>query len=230
VSVDVSILVPVYNEEELVDVAIERILAADLGDLSRELIVVDDGSTDRTWAILSALDLPSNVTLLRHPRNLGKGAAVRTALRHADGQWSAIMDADLEYDPEDIQKLLEPLRSGEAEAVFGTRAFESHSAFNFWYVVGNKMLTLAANFIYNAWISDIMTCHKAMATDKFQSLGLRERGFAIEPEITARLLRDGVRIYEVPITYRARGREDGKKLAATDGLRVLRTLIRCRVR
>ena len=139
------------------------------------------------------------------------------------------MDADLEYDPADIPSLLEPLRSGDAEVVFGTRGFQSHSAYSFWYVMGNHTVTFLANLIYNSWISDMMTGQKAMRTEIFRSLSLRERGFAIEAEITARLLRGGVRIYEVPIVYRARSREEGKKLTALDGLRVLLTLVRCRI-
>jgi hypothetical protein len=113
--------------------------------------------------------------------------------------------------------------------VYGVRGFQSHSAFNFWYVVGNKAVTFAANLLYNSWLSDIMTCHKAIRTDTFRSLRLRENGFAIEPEITARLLRARIQIYEVPVTYRARPREAGKKLTSRDGLRVLATLVRCRI-
>ena len=145
------------------------------------------------------------------------------------GKYTAIMDADLEYDARDMHLLLEPLRSGDSRAVFGTRAFQSHSAYSFWYVVGNRVVTLVANLIYNSWISDLMTGQKAMETELFRTLDLRERGFAIEAEITARLLGAGVRIYEVPIGYRARTRREGKKLTGLDGLRVLRTLIRCRL-
>ena len=119
--------------------------------------------------------------------------------------------------------------SGEAHVVFGTRAWTSQSSFSFWYVMGNKSVTMATNVLYNCWISDVMTCHKAMRTELFRSLPLRERGFAIEPEIAARLLRAGERIHEVPISYHARSREAGKKLTSTDGLRVLRTLVRCRL-
>jgi hypothetical protein len=119
--------------------------------------------------------------------------------------------------------------AGDAHVVFGTRSWSSHSAYSFWYVMGNKGVTLATNVIYNCWISDVMTCHKAMSTQLFRSLRLRERGFAIEPEIAARVLLSGERIFEVPISYMARSREEGKKLTALDGLRVLRTLIRCRV-
>jgi dolichol-phosphate hexosyltransferase len=226
---ELTVIVPVYNERERIEEALVQILSADLGVASREIVIVDDGSTDGTSSILDQLDLPPDARCLRHGSNRGKGAAIRTGLRHARGRWSAIMDADLEYEPSDIARLIAPLREGRAEAVFGSRAFESHSAFSFWYVIGNKAVTLAANVLFNSWVSDIMTCHKVMPTEDFRTLSLREPGFAIEPEITGRLLRRGVRIYEVPISYAARSREEGKKLTALDGLRVLRTLLRCRL-
>ena len=166
--------------------------------------------------------------MLTHPSNKGKGAAVRTALAQASAEFAAIL-SDLEYRAEDLGHVLEPLLSGEAHVVFGTRAWTSQSSFSFWYVMGNKSVTFATNVLYNCWISDVMTCHKAMRTDLFRSLPFRERGFAIEPEIAARVLLAGERIHEVPIHYRARGREAGKKLTSADGLRVLRTLVRCRV-
>jgi len=224
-----SILMPVFNERATVEAAIEDALTAELPVPSRELIVVDDGSTDGTRELLSAGTWPENVKVVHHERNLGKGAAVRTALRHAGEDYSAILDADLEYRAADLADVLEPLVSGEAHVVFGTRAWTSQSSFSFWYVIGNKAVTMATNVLYNCWISDVMTCHKAMRTELFRSLPLRERGFAIEPEIAARVLLSGERIHEVPISYRARSRTAGKKLTATDGIRVLRTLVRCRV-
>jgi glycosyltransferase involved in cell wall biosynthesis len=223
-----SILMPVFNERATVERAIDDALTAELPVDSRELVLVDDGSTDGTRELLAGRTWPEQVKVVFHERNLGKGAAVRTALTHATGDLSAILDADLEYDAADLAPVLAPLLSGEARVVFGTRAWASHSAFSFWYVMGNKAVTLATNVLYNCFISDVMTCHKAMHTELFRSLPLSERGFAIEPEIAARVLRAGERIYEVPITYRARTREEGKKLTALDGLRVLRTLVRCR--
>ena len=220
---------PAFNERSTVERAIEDALSAELPVPSRELVIVDDGSTDGTREVLASREWPENVKVLYHERNLGKGAAVRTGLRHASEEFAAILDADLEYRAADLADVLEPLVSGEAHVVFGTRAWTSQSSFSFWYVIGNKAVTMATNVIYNCWISDVMTCHKAMRTDLFRSLPLRERGFAIEPEIAARLLRAGERIHEVPIHYRARSREAGKKLTAFDGLRVLRTLIRCRI-
>ncbi len=224
-----SILMPVYNERRTLAEAIRRVLEADLPADDRELILVDDGSTDGTGELIQRTTWPDAVRVLRHDRNHGKGAALQTALRHARGTFTAIMDADLEYDPADLRKLLEPLVRGDAKVVFGVRGFESHSAFSFWYVLGNKLVTMVANVLFNSWLDDIMTCHKAMRTDVFQSLPLTARGFAIEPEITARVLLAGHRIYEVPITYLARGREEGKKLTALDGLRVVAMLLRCRL-
>lgn len=224
-----SILMPVYDELTTVERAVDDALTAELPVAERQLVLIDDGSTDGTRELLRGREWPDNVTLVLHERNRGKGAALQTGLQHATGHWSAILDADLEYRAADLAPLLEPLLDGQANVVFGTRSWSSHSAFSFWYVMGNKGVTLATNVIYNCFISDVMTCHKAMSTELFRSLRLRERGFAIEPEIAARVLRAGERIYEVPITYAARSREEGKKLTALDGLRVLRTLLRCRV-
>ena len=219
---------PVFNERLRLERAVDAVLAANVSD-DLELLIIDDGSTDGTREILREGSWPAEVRVIYHDRNRGKGAAIRTALAEARGLYTTIMDADLEYEPSDIPALLGPLRAGDAQAVFGTRGFQSHSAYSFWYVVGNRAVTFAANLLYNSWVSDMMTGQKAMSTELFRSLELRAGGFAIEAEITARLLRRGVRIYEVPITYTARSREEGKKLTAVDGLRVVRTLLRCRV-
>jgi dolichol-phosphate hexosyltransferase len=219
---------PVFNERATVEAAIDDALSAEL-PVERELVIVDDGSTDGTSELLRAREWPAEVRVVHHDRNRGKGAAVRTGLEHATGEFSAILDADLEYRAADLAPMLAPLLAGDANVVFGTRAWHAHSSYGFWYVMGNKAVTFATNLVYNCWISDVMTCHKAMRTDVFRSLRLRERGFGIEPEIAARVLQTGERIYEVPITYRARSREEGKKLTALDGVRVLRTLLRCRL-
>jgi dolichol-phosphate hexosyltransferase len=225
---ELTIVMPVFNERLRLERAVDAVLAARVSD-TLELIIVDDGSTDGTREILRDRSWPSEVRVIYHERNRGKGAAIRTALAEARGLYTTIMDADLEYEPTDIPTLLAPLRAGDAQAVFGTRGFQSHSAFSFWYVVGNRAVTFAANLLFNSWVSDMMTGQKAMSTELFRSLDLRAGGFAIEAEITARLLRKGIRIYEVPITYTARSREEGKKLTARDGIRVIRTLLRCRV-
>lgn len=228
-AVDLSIIVPVFNELATVERAIGEMLDAELPVEARELLIVDDGSTDGTRELLFDTAWPASVHLLSHDTNRGKGAAIRTGLTGARGTYTTIMDADLEYDPQNIGELLTPLLDGQADAVYGIRGFQSHSAFSFWYVMGNKLVTFAANLLYNRWLADIMTCHKVMRTELFASLALGANGFAIEPEITARLLRRQARIYEVPVSYNARRREEGKKLTALDGVRVLATLVRCRL-
>jgi dolichol-phosphate hexosyltransferase len=228
-TVDLTIVMPVFNERDTVEEAVQSVLSVELPVDRVELVIVDDGSTDGTSELLDAHPWPEQVRVLRHERNLGKGAALGTGLREARGTYTTIMDADLEYDPSDIAQMLVPLLKNDAEAVYGARGFQSHSAYSFWYVLGNKSVTLVANVLYNSWVADIMTCHKIMRTDLFRSLRLREQGFAIEPEITARLLRRGIRIYEVPVLYRARSRKAGKKLTGLDAARVLWTLLRCRL-
>lgn len=225
-----SVLMPVYNEIDRVERAVTELLEADLRGTERELIIVDDGSTDGTRELLQRTDWPEEVSLHLHARNQGKGAAVRTALQHARGEISAIFDADLEYEPGDLALLVKPILDGHANAVFGVRAFEGHTSHSFLFVMGNRGVTLAANLLFNVYIKDLMTCHKAIRTELFRELPLRSAGFAIEPEIAARLFRRGERIYEVPVNYRARTNEEGKKLTAVDGLRVIATLIRCRFR
>jgi glycosyltransferase involved in cell wall biosynthesis len=223
-----SILMPVYNEQSTVERAIREAAGAELS-VPHEVVVIDDGSTDGTRRILDETAWPEGVTIHRHASNLGKGAAVLTALGHARGDLAAVLDADLEYRPADIDQLLPPLLDGRAGAVFGVRAFEGHTSHSYLYVLGNRGVTLVANVLFNVYLRDIMTCHKVMQTDLFRSLDLKSRGFDIEPEITARLLRRGERIYEIPVSYSARRTEDGKKLTALDGIRCVRTLIRCRL-
>jgi glycosyltransferase involved in cell wall biosynthesis len=222
-----SILMPVYNERERVERAIDEVLGTEL-PIDFELIVVDDGSTDGSLDILRDRDWGSRVRLIEHPQNRGKGAAVQTALAQAEGEYSAIFDADLEYDPADLALLMPPLLDGRANACFGVRAFDGYTSHSFLYVLGNKGVTLACNLLFNVYLHDIMTMHKMIRTDVFRSLPLQSQGFAIEPEITARLVQHRERIFEVPVHYRARSTDEGKKLNATDGFRVIATLLRCR--
>jgi dolichol-phosphate hexosyltransferase len=222
----VSAVVPARDEAPRIGPCLDGLLGDP--DLA-EVVVVDDGSTDGTREILAGGDWPENVRVFEHEHNRGKGAAVRTALGHATGRFSAIFDADLEYEPSDLGPLLEPLLKGTTRAVFGVRAFDGYSSHSFLFVLGNRGVTLAANILFNVYLKDLMTCHKAVETELFRSLPLREDGFAIEPEIAARLLQRGVRIFELPVHYKARGSDEGKKLTAVDGFRVLRTLLRCRL-
>ncbi len=223
-----SILMPVYNERERVEQAIAEVLSTEL-PTEFELIIVDDGSTDGTREILRNGDWGERVRLIEHEHNQGKGAAIQTALKVAGGDFSCIFDADLEYDPEDLALLMPPLMDGRANASFGVRAFDGYTSHSFLFVLGNKGVTLACNLLFNVYLHDIMTCHKMIRTDLFQSLPLRSAGFAIEPEITARLVQQRERIFEVPVHYRARATEEGKKLTARDGFRVIATLLRCRL-
>src|SRR4051794_17208538 len=224
-----SILMPVFNEVATVERAVAAVLDAEL-DVTTEVVLVDDGSTDGTGRVLESANWPDGrVRVLRHEQNQGKGAAVMTALAEARGEFATIFDADLEYEPEDLNTLLPPLLDGTTNVVFGVRAFDGFTSHSFLYVLGNRAVTLAANVLFNVYLKDLMTMHKAIRTDVFQSLPLRERGFAIEPEIAARLLQRGERIFEVPVRYKARATAEGKKLTSVDGLRVLRTLLRCRL-
>ncbi len=222
-----SILMPVYNERERVERAIEEVLETVL-PAEFELIIVDDGSTDGTREILRGAKWDERVRLFEHEHNQGKGAAIQTALAQARGEYAAIFDADLEYDPSDLGLLMPPLLDGRANACFGVRAFDGYTSHSFLFVLGNKGVTLACNVLYNVYLHDIMTCHKMIRTDLFRALPLSAPGFAIEPEITARLVQRGERIFEVPVHYRARATEEGKKLTALDGVRVIMTLLRCR--
>jgi glycosyltransferase involved in cell wall biosynthesis len=223
-----SILMPVYNERERVERAISSVLATEL-PTEFELIVINDGSTDGSQEILREAVEDGRVRLVEHAENRGKGAAVKTGLEHANGDFAAIFDADLEYEPSDLARLMPPLLDGRANACFGVRAFDGYTSHSFLYVLGNKGVTLAANLLFNVYLRDIMTCHKMIRTDIFRSLPLREAGFAIEPEIAARLVQRGERIFEVPVQYHARTTAEGKKLTARDGFRVLATLLRCRL-
>jgi dolichol-phosphate hexosyltransferase len=222
-----SILMPVYNERERVERAIAGVLQTTL-PTDFELIVVDDGSTDGTREILHAGRWDDRVRLLEHPANRGKGAAVQTALAEARGEFAAIFDADLEYDPADLAVLMPPLLDGLTNACFGVRAFDGYTSHSFLFVLGNKGVTLACNVLFNVYMRDIMTGQKMIRTEVFRALPLTATGFSIEPEIVARLIQSGERIYEVPVHYRARATAEGKKLTARDGFRVLHTLLRCR--
>jgi len=221
-----SVLMPIYNEAATLTTAVERVLKVDY-PCEMELILIDDGSTDGTAKLLEELDDPRLVKET-HAVNRGKGAAIRTAVGLATGDYVIICDADLEYTPSDIPALLEPILQGEAEVVFGTRSFGSHTAYSFWYVMGNRAVTMTANVLFNAWLSDLETCFKLMPLTLYRDLDLQENGFGVEPEITAKLLKRNVRPYEVPINYRARGREQGKKLTWRDGVKALWVLARIR--
>ena len=221
-----SVLMPVFNEEATVLEAVRRVLAVDYS-CDVELLVVDNGSVDGTAQQLELADDP-RLTRVRHAANRGKGAALRTAADRASGEYLVVCDADLEYAPEDIPSLLEPVRAKEAEVVYGTRSFGSNTAYSFWYVIGNKAVTMWANLLFNTWITDLETCFKMAKTSILRSLDLKTSGFDIEAEVTAKLLRAGYRPFEVPIGYKARSRAQGKKISWKDGIIALWTIARIR--
>lgn len=223
-----SVLMPVFNEEARVANAVKQALDVDY-PCEIELVIVDDGSRDATADILGQFDDP-RITVAVHQRNQGKGAAIRTAAERATGDYMVILDADLEYDPVDIPGMLTPVLDGRATVVYGNRSFGSHSSFSFWYVMGNKTVTTMANVIYNCYLGDLETCFKLMPLDLYRSLDIRSRGFGMEAEVTGKLLRRGVRPFEVPISYRARTRAEGKKITWRDGVEAIWILSRERVR
>jgi glycosyltransferase involved in cell wall biosynthesis len=226
--VKLSVLMPAYNEAATVERTLAEVMAT---PQEKEIILVDDGSTDGTLEIIKRLgDEHPEIKVIVHERNRGKGAAVRTALQAATGEVVLIQDCDLEYDPNDYASLLEPILRGDTDVVFGTRSFGSHSSYSFWFVMGNKLVTLATNVLFNCYISDMETCYKVMRLDVARQLHLTARGFELEPQITGGLLNLGHHIYEVPVNYKARTREEGKKLTWTDGLRAIQTLCIVRMR
>jgi glycosyltransferase involved in cell wall biosynthesis len=220
-----SVLMPVLNEGRTLARVIEEVL--EVPD-SLELLIVDDGSTDDTWEIAQRYVDDRRVRAWRHTVNRGKGAAVATALKEARGEYVVVQDADLEYSPSEYAALLKPIRSGRAQVVYGVRTFTSHSAYSFWYVMGNRAICMATNVLYNCYLRDVLTCYKVLPRDVAASLDLHATGFDFDPEITGKLLRAGHRIYEVPITYAARSREEGKKVTPADGVTALITLAKLR--
>jgi glycosyltransferase involved in cell wall biosynthesis len=217
-----SVMMPAFNEERTVEIILGHVLERrEVG----EVIAVDDGSSDATWEILNRVrDRDRRVRIFKFPENRGKGAALRLAITELQMPFALVQDADLEYDPRDYSALLEPLREGRADVVYGVRGFAGQTAFSFWFVQGNKAVTLATNLLYDCYISDMETGYKVLRSDLWRRLNLRGTRFDIEPDITARTLRLGYRIHEVPIHYYARSREEGKKLTWRDGVRALGTL------
>ncbi|MBI4708514.1 MAG: glycosyltransferase family 2 protein [Candidatus Omnitrophica bacterium] len=224
-----SIIIPAYNEQETIEEALRKILAVDLSGLrvKKEVIVVDDGSTDRTTELVKNF---TEVKLLRHNINLGKGKAVLTGFRYSTGDIILIQDADLEYSPEDYPNLLFPIITQKASVVYGTRFHRRSQRKNMrlLYFIANKFGTILTNLLYNANISDEATCYKVFTKDVFKNLNLKCDRFSFDPEVTAKLLKKGIKIYEVPISYVARSRYQGKKFTFLDGLGVFWTLIRLR--
>jgi glycosyltransferase involved in cell wall biosynthesis len=218
-----SVVMPVYNEERTVEAILARVLQAP-GLL--EIIVVDDASTDRTAQALARLT-DSRVRIFRHPKNRGKGAALRTGFAQVQGEAVIIQDADLEYDPREYPKLLEPIEADLADVVYGSRfTGETHRVLFFWHYVGNRFLTTLSNMFTNLNLTDMETCYKAFRADALRRLDLKSERFGIEPEITAKIARRGLRVYETSITYHGRNYAEGKKITWRDGLVAIAAIVR----
>jgi glycosyltransferase involved in cell wall biosynthesis len=222
-----TVVVPVFNEEPTLRASVKRLLDTEL-PVDVEVLVVDDGSTDGSLDTVADLHQAGRIRVVRHPANKGKGAAVRTGIGEARGDLLTVLDADLEYDPADYRKLLEPILDGEARVAYGTRSFSTHTAYSFWYVIGNRAVAFWASLLYNAWLTDLETCLKVADVELWREARLRSDGFAMEAEITGKLLRAGHRIYEAPINYKARTRQEGKKLTWRDGVEAFWTLLKVR--
>ena len=224
-----SIIMPAYNERKTIREIVARVLAADVAPLEKELLIVDDGSTDGTRDILRELDGKDGVRVLMQPRNTGKGAAVWTGLRASTGDIAVIQDADLEYDPEEYRLLLGPILAGKADIVYGSRFLGSphgHRVLYFWHTVGNRLLTLMSNVFTNLNLTDMETCYKMMTREVVDRLDLQSKRFGIEPEITCKASRMRARIFEVPISYSGRTYEEGKKIGLKDAFQAVWVILK----
>ena len=223
----VSFVVPAYNEERTIGEVLDRI---DRLDLESQVVVVDDGSTDGTAALLERWRAGGDGRMVLRQPNRGKGAAIRAAIPHVDGDIVVIQDADMEYDPVDVPQLIEPIARGAADVVFGSRLSggRPQRAYLFWHLVGNRFLSLLTNVLYNTTLHDMETGYKAFRADILRSLDLRENRFGIEPEITAKICKRRLRIYELPVAYYGRTYAEGKKITWRDGIKAMRVLVAIR--
>jgi len=227
-----SILMPVYNEARTIREILQQVDGAPTAGLTKELIVVDDGSTDGTREVLESLPpLASRSHILFHAENRGKGAALRTGLTYVSGDIILIQDADLEYDPREYPELLAPILANRADVVYGSRLRGGKPArdFSLFYLWGNKLVTLATNLLYASALTDMETCYKVFRADVIKNIQIRANRFDFEPEITAKILKRRYKIVEVPISYFGRDKAEGKKLSWRDGLSALWTLVKYRV-
>lgn len=221
-----SVIIPVYNEKATIDAIIARVQAV---PIEKELVIVDDGSSDGTRDILKAYQGKPGITISYHPKNMGKGAGIRTGIKECTGDIVIIQDADLEYSPEEYPKLVEPIVRGAADVVFGSRFYGTHRVFMVWHFMGNKFLTWLTNVLYNTMLTDMETCYKVFRAEVIKGFNLRSDRFDIEPEITAKVFKNRrLRVYEMPITYDGRDYDQGKKISPLDGFPAVWALIKYR--
>ncbi len=220
-----SVVMAVYNERETIEEIVRRVLGV---PLRIQLIVVDDGSTDGSREILQRLGQELKFTLVLQDRNRGKGAALRRGFQEMQGDLVVVQDADLEYSPEEYPDLIELICQGRADVVYGSRFIGRHRVFMFSHYMGNRIVTLLTNILYNTMLTDMETCFKVMRAEIVRGMTLRSNGFGIEPELTAKIFKGGHRVYEIPITYDGRGYEEGKKITWRDGLAALWVLLKYR--
>ncbi len=220
-----TVVMPVYNELATVEEVVRRVLAL---PLRVQLVVVDDCSTDGTGDVLTRLRTELDFMLLRQPRNQGKGAALRLGFGHVAGDLVVIQDADLEYSPEELPGLIELICDGRADVVYGSRFLGRHRVFLFTHYLGNRLLTTLTNVLYNTMLTDMETCYKVMRAEVLQSMTLQSNGFGIEPELTAKIFKRHLRVYEVPISYDGRGYDEGKKIGWRDGVVAVWVLLKYR--
>ena len=220
-----SVVMPVYNELASVEEMIRRVLAV---NMRIQLVVVDDASTDGTGPVLDQLQHELGFTLLRQPRNSGKGAALRRGFAAVTGDLVVVQDADREYSPEEFPDLVELIVKGRADVVYGSRFLGRHRVFLLTHYLGNRLITFIANVLYNTMLTDMETCYKVMRVEVLRSMTLQSNGFGIEPEITAKVFKRGYRVYEIPVTYDGRGYEEGKKITWRDGVVAIWVLLKYR--
>lgn len=224
------IVIPVYNEEKTIAEIIERVMNVTLESINKKIVIVDDKSTDSTRDILGQISVKyPDIKIILKEKNEGKGAALKTGFAAADGDYVVIQDADLEYDPEDYKVMLNSFKHSEVDVVYGSRFLGKHRAFLFMNYVANKILNLVTNILYNTTLTDMETCYKMFKAHLLKGIEIKSKGFEIEPEITAKMLKKKAKIYEVPISFYGRSYEEGKKIKAIDGFKAIWALIKYRV-
>jgi len=224
-----SVIIPVYNEEQTLEELVDRVMNNKLEGVNKQVIIIDDKSTDSTHSILKKISLKyPDIEIIYKEKNEGKGSALKAGFSLAKGNYTIIQDADLEYDPEDYKVIIDSFKHKEVDVVYGSRFLGRHRAFLFMNLIANKILNLVTNILYNTTLTDMETCYKMFKTELIQSIEIKSKGFEIEPEITAKMLKKKAKIYEVPISFFGRSYDEGKKIKAIDGFKAIWALVKYR--